>query len=64
MMSVEIAPDTDDRRRAWLASACALGAHLNDCFPCLVEWATDCGEGQRLRAASDAAWTRYAEDQR
>jgi len=47
------------RRRAWLATARALGEHLSDCFACTLEWTADCDEGQRLRAATDAAWERY-----
>lgn len=58
-MIVELTNDTEARRRAWIASACALGAHIDDCFPCLLEWTANCDEGQRLRAAQDAAWERY-----
>lgn len=46
-------------RREWLAASRRLGAHLDDCFPCSLEWATDCEHGQALRAAADAAWARY-----
>lgn len=63
-MATEIATDTEARRRAWLRSAYAVGAHLDGCGPCAVPLLLDCDEGLRLRAASDAAWTRYSEDQR
>lgn len=59
-MTVELAQtSTEARRRAWLQTACAIGAHIDDCVPCLCEWTNDCDEGQRLRAESEAAWTRY-----
>lgn len=46
-------------RREWLDAGRMLGQHIDDCFPCSLEWATDCEDGQALRAAVDAAWERY-----
>ena len=57
-MAVEIAAFVE-RRREWLAASRRLGAHIDDCFPCSLEWATDCEHGQALRAAADAAWDAY-----
>lgn len=45
--------------RAWLASERTLTDHLNVCFPCLLEWATDCERGAALRVASDEALATY-----
>lgn len=46
-------------RREWLAASRRLGAHLDDCFPCPLEWATDCEDGRALRQAADEAWDAY-----
>lgn len=46
-------------RTAYLAAKAVHAAHVDGCFPCSLEWATDCEHGQALRAAADAAWERY-----
>ena len=48
-------------RRAWLAAGRELGAHLDFCFPCSLDWVPNCPEGMALRDAVDAAWHRYEE---
>ena len=57
-MAVEISAFVE-RRREWLAAVDARRQHVDDCFACSLEWATDCQDGQALRAAADAAWARY-----
>lgn len=46
-------------RSAYLTARHRLGAHIDNCFPCSLEWATDCDQGKALRAAVDAAWERF-----
>lgn len=57
-MAVEISAFVE-RRREWLATSRRLGAHIDDCFPCLVQWLPDCEDGRALRQAADEAWQRY-----
>lgn len=59
--SVECSAERVAARRVWLDASKALGAHIDNCFPCALEWATPCDDGQALRAAADAAWTAYEE---
>ena len=55
----DVIADRVAARREWLEAARTLGNHIDNCFPCSLPWATDCDEGQALRVAADAAWTRY-----
>ncbi len=57
--SVEYSAERVAARQAWLDAGRALGAHIDDCFPCALPWATDCEDGQALRVAVDAAWERF-----
>ena len=52
-------PAERPERTAYLAAKAVHAAHVDGCFPCSLEWATDCEHGQALRAAADAAWARY-----
>lgn len=57
--SPEFTADRVAARRAWLASERAMTDHLNVCFPCLLEWATDCERGAALRVDEAKALATY-----
>jgi hypothetical protein len=54
-----ISDETVAARRAWLDASRALGAHIDDCLCCLVDWTPDCPEVEAFRRAADDAWAAY-----